>query len=199
MQSKYNPCPFCGSFPNVELDSSSGQYKVECKKCKEKNIQLICFGDTIQSAINTWNNLYNQKEEILTGKELVLEKANPTKIEVQDSYGFLIFADGEILICDMYDHQAIIMNRFNIKEDNFDHAKYCGENGIVRISISNKSLAVDLPIIMTKKQKDNIFEALAVYPGLKDIHKFSIFSYKTKQYLIFYTLNELLEALDNAK
>lgn len=198
MQSKFKPCPFCGNFPNVEFDTEIGQYKLECKKCKEKGIIYYCIADSIKEVINKWNTRLEKENIVINKKELVRQNINPT-IDIQDSYGFLIFPDGEILICDMYDHQEIIMKRFNIKEskDTFDHTSYCGKNGIIRISIFKGSLAIDLPIKITKKQKDHIFEALAVYPDLKHVIKFSIFSYKTKQYLIFYTIDELLEALDN--
>ena len=198
MQSKFKPCPFCGSFPNVEFDTEIGQYKLECKKCKGEGIIYYCIADNIKEVINKWNTRLEKEDVITDKKELVRQNINPT-IDIQDSYGFLIFPDGEILICDMYDHQEIIMKRFNIKEnkDTFDHASYCGKNGIIRISIFKGSLAIDLPTKFTKKQKDHIFEALAVYPNLKSVIKFSIFSYKTKQYLIFYTIDELLEALDH--
>lgn len=184
MQSRYKPCPFCGSFPSIEFDAATGQYKLECKRCKSDNIVYYCLADTIDEVTERWNK--RTKAEI-----------QEDNVTVQDTYGFLIFPDGEIVLCNMYNHQEIIMQRFNINEskETFDHGKFCSEHSIVRISIFNNSIAIDLPLQTTKKQLDNIFEALIVYPKLKSTDKFSLFSYKTGSYLLFYTLEELLEEI----
>ena len=197
-------CPFCGSIPILSTDIQSGKYKLECEKCKEYNTTIISTGDTIEEVYNLWNRRYNKVEatnKILHGKELVLDSVIDEPEFIPDLFGFLVFSDGEILVCDMYDHEKIIIERFNLKVDpkTFDHTKYCGENGIVKISVFKGSLAIDLPIIMTKKQKDHIFEALSIYPELKTTQKFSLFSYKSHEYLIFYSLEELLEKLDKIK
>ena len=195
------PCPFCGIAPDLEFDSQSGKYIIRCKKCKEKYIRIEVMGDTIEETQALWNTRYTNKDSALFGKELVLETVSEEEHFIPGLFGFLIFQDGEIITCDMYDHGKILIDKFklNVNPDTFDHSSYCGENGIVRISVFKGSLAIDLPVNMTKKQKDHIFEALATYPKLKNTNKFSLFSYKSHSYLIFYSLNELLEKLEEIK
>ena len=197
------PCPFCGSFPILTTDLETGKYKLECKKCIESGAVVYCTGDTIREVTTIWDRRFDKATEIkeLTNKEAVLDIVKDKLEIIPALYGYLILPDGETILCDIYDHQKAIIKRFNLNVDDktFDHCIYCSENSIVRISVFDSSLAIDLPITYTKKQKDQIFETLSVYPGLKNTNKFTIFSYKTRAYFVFYSLNEFLDKLDALK
>ena len=220
------PCPFCNTAPELAFDTASDLYKLECKHCQSSCIFLQCKGETLEKTIATWNNRWFDNQLILNKEEYqkfidtyyynqkILSDPNTRNLKEevklgvtgekqanQDSYGYLIFDNNEIVECDLYGHPELIIKRFNLTDnpETFDHINYCIEHRIIRISIYNAYLSVDLPLQYSSKQIDAVFEALLNYKKTNEMTKFSLFYGKTKGFKVFYTLDEFLVALDEAR
>ena len=180
-----NNCPFCNTPPSIEMDSNTGEYKIICKQCQNNKIYIYVEDEILDHCAKKWNEL-NTNASLPKNTENI----------IQTFYGFLIFKTGEIIINDLFGHPEYLKKRFNIKTDDFDHGEFCAEHEIIRISTFEDSIAIDLPYKYTKKQTSYIFKAMSLYPYIKDLKQFSLFSYKTQTYSIYYNINELLEALD---
>ncbi len=219
-------CPFCDCIPKLQFNTCNNKYYLQCDNCSKYGIILRCEQDTIEDTVRIWNKRWFDDKLLLDKGEYQKfidayyynQKiiSNPDKrdrkLEVklcltsewqgnQENYGCLIFEDGEIVSCDLYGHPEILMQRYNIMGDSadFDHVKFCAEHKIVRITIYNSYLSIDIPLEYTKKQINAIFEAFLYYECIPKMTKFSIFFYKTKSLRVFYTADELLEVLDAQK
>lgn len=187
MTKNINPCPFCNIPPVVSFNQTTMRYKISCGACQTNNITLYVEDDNLDDCALKWNTLAIKKHE----KKIAINSIQQTL------YGFLIFPDGELIKNEIFGHGEYLIKRFNITVVNFDHGKYCAENKIVRISTFENNIAIDLPHEYNKIQILTIFKVFDNNPILCNLTKFSLFFTKTKKYLVFYKLNELLEELDH--
>ena len=165
-------CPFCGNKPKETYIKD--KYVIICENCKQKGINLSIQADSKEEAQDLWNTRVFDK--LLTlNKDQVSEKIDNYingKYEVElnnldwlalnkKHIGYFILPDEVVIRC-TDGHTKEILHYLNIEteKDSFTESSLCKYFKIIRISILDYTIIIDIPLKYKKKQLKKALDIL---------------------------------------